>query len=397
MLSLLPKTTNTIYNIGDCVEFKRYISGQSYDMNEYVTYKGYITNTIKKSLVEVNYDVKDNHEDNHDNTHQDNKDIGNDKIEGNQNNDNQNNDHQNNETYWINPISIVKHYPKNIIPKLTTRLILKDTWKDLIFREVKAVKLKDEYMVTCDCVNSYGFIRTKIFKSVDEAKSQLNPNYHDNIKVHYRDYYGFTTHRTIRDNDIYESREIFFSRKCYGELNLNERTITGDFSLRRGFKSVPPQRSQYVCGLVEMGEKGLFYRKWFICSKEFMVLWTMLCNPDHSSLKNDKDIKTFNTLLEELNPGNDNVGIMSQIFTSSVKLGDNSKNTNKTNVNINFNTNEVDRFNGNTESILIYFPDMYYNIARLMFDKKYLDLDHSNNNIYPSYIERFENDITWMK
>ena len=253
-------------------------------------------------------------------------------------------------------------------------------------------------MVTCDCVNAYGFIRTKIFKTVDEAKSQLHFTYHDNIKVHYRDYYGFTTHRTIRNNDIYENREIFFSRKCYGELNLNERTITGNFSLRRGFKTIPPQRSQYVCGLVEMGEKGLFYRKWFMCSKEFMVLWTMVCNPDHYSLKIGKNIKTLKSLLEELKPNDTNTGIMSQMFTSLniVSSVTNLCETDTTNA-ITNNINEFGRFNGNTESILIYFPDIYYNIARLMFDKKYLSDLESNNNIYPSHIERFENDITWMK
>src|SRR5680860_347901 len=38
---------------------------------------------------------------------------------------------------WISPSSIVKHYPPSSVKHLSPRLLLKEKWKNFIFREVK--------------------------------------------------------------------------------------------------------------------------------------------------------------------------------------------------------------------------------------------------------------------
>jgi hypothetical protein len=348
MSSLYIKRYNHIYRVGDCIEFKRYTPSNIPDIpdiSEYTITNGKIVSNNNPNLLEVKiYDqISKKFIDNY---------------------------------IRVIPESITYHYPKEKITQLTPRIVIKDIWKDLVFREIKIVKAKDQQSVTYDYINDEGFIRTEQFSSIENAFSHIDINKTGNIYTHYQDYYGFTSHQALRNNDIYSNQEIFFSRKCYCELNLTGGFITGNFSLRKGFKTIPPQDKQYVCGLPEIGEKGVFYRRWFVCTKEFLTLWTMICEPDHYSLKNKIDdsyvTKNFDELLEELNtidyclPFQDNVSI------SNLKENYSSY---------------------NIEAVALYIPNIYQTIAKALFKPS----KRNNLDIYPSYEERFREDLVWMK
>ena len=261
------------------------------------------------------------------------------------------------------------------INQLTPRIILKELWKDLIFREIKAVKPKDQYIATYDYINDDGFNRSIEYPSTELAYKNIKSNEHGNIHGHYKDYFGFTTHRSFRNNDIHCNQEIFFSRKCYGELNLNGRFITGNFSMRRGFKSVPPDKKQYICGLVETGERGLFYRKWFVCSKEFLTLWTMICEPEHYSLKNKTDNEYVTKTLDEL---------MKELDTSEYSIPYQD-----------IDTEEKKRKykSYNVENLALYIPNIYQKIARALFKPS----KNNSDDLYQSYEDQIKFDLMWMK
>jgi len=326
------------FNVGDCVEFKHFISVIPSENFEYAICNGKIVNNDTPDLLEIQT---------------------------------YNNVSRNftGPIQYVNPSLIIRSYSRDKISQLTPRIILKELWKDLIFREIKAVKIKDPYLITRDYINEDGFIRTE--KTTDD--NDINSN------VHYKDYFGFTTHRSLRNNDMYCNQEIFFSRKCYGELNLNGKFITGNFSLRRGFKSVPPTRMQYICGLVETGERGLFYRKWFICSKEFLTLWTMICEPENHSLKNKIDDKYVTKSFDEL---------LSELDTSKYSSYYSIMNSN--------DDVRTDKFVGyNVENQALYIPNIYQNIAKSLFTK--MSNNSSENTEYIDYDERLRSDLVWMK
>lgn len=273
--------------------------------------------------------------------------------------------------FLVSYAMVITHYPKSSIDRLTIRVLLKDLWKNFIFREVKTVKTKDPYMVTYQYLNKDGFVRTQKFITSAEAQKVVPYEYNKNIQVHYRDYFGFTNDRTIRNNDIHYNQEIFFSKKCYGELNLYGETITGEFSHRRGFKTVPPRTKQYICGLVETGEKGLFYRKWFICSKEFLTLWTMICEPDHYSLKNRSDGKYITKSLDEILEEVDGNHYSYELRKKSDKYEDYRI--------------------YNIENAILYETDIYQKIILSIFNPTVL-----KDELY-DYGEKIKNDLAWMK
>ncbi len=201
--------------------------------------------------------------------------------------------------------SILQIYPSKLIKHITPRIAMKHLWKDLVFREIKATKCdyRNLKYVQYNYVNKSGFTRIKRFRTLEEALARVNPTHHKNITVHHQEYYGFTYDKALRNNDKYFDREIFFSKKCYSELDFSDKNPTGDFLLNeRSFNDIPPKSGSLVCGLVENGEKGLFFRKWFVCSREFLLLWTMVCDPKDSSLNEElgNKVKSIDTLTSNL-------------------------------------------------------------------------------------------------
>ena len=319
---------NVSYEVGDYIEFKHLITEE-----DVITYKGKIV-----SILNNNISIKTEEGD-----------------------------------ITVTKNDIIKHYPHSSIPYLSIRVLLKELWKNFIFREVKTIKTKDPFMISYQYVNNSGFIRTDRYRNSYEAEKKVPYEYHKNLQVHYKDYFGFTTDRTIRNNDIYYGQEVFFSKKCYSELNFEGDPITGEFSFRRGFKTVCPRAKQYLCGLVENGEKGLFYRKWFICSKEFLTLWTIICEPDHYSLKNKTDgkyvPKSLNEILTELD----------------------GSHYNSTNSDMNIKEMQKNYKVNNIESAIIYSPDLYQKVMLSIFNPGAL-----SDELY-NYPEKIKSDLMWMR
>jgi len=299
---------------------------------------------------------------------------------------------------WIDRRSVLQIFPHKLLHRITPRLALKLLWKKLIFREVKTVKATNVKKACYHYLNRNGFPRIKTFKTKEEAYESVKEIYHKNISVHYYDYFGFTTNKYYRENDIYYDKEIFFSKKCYTELNFTNKP-TGYFGENRGEKEWPPYPGQMICGLVEKGEKGLFYRKWFICSKEFMTLWTMICEPkDPSLLEEDnkwslsviykkkktkkKRVKTLDTLLKELD-------------TSKYQIDYNEEN---------IRLRRKKYIIQNLEKSAIYLTDIYTKLAKMLFKNGFHSYSYSfsydNCDIEEYEIDpfkrRFVKNLLWM-
>lgn len=256
--------------------------------------------------------------------------------------------------------SILQSYPSDLIDKITPRLSLKHLWKNLVFREVKTVIHGDPLYAEYRSISPTGFERIERFPTLHEARENVDPKYHYNIVVHYADYFGFTTDHSLHKNDVYHDKEIFFSKKCYAELDWSDRP-TGDFVTgEHENHTLPPLADSMICGLVEMGEKGFFYRKWFVCSRQFWTLWTMVCDSKNENLKECRktssgllkhNLKTFEQLLKELDTSNYNVGY---------------------NFRLSLEEKRHKHYVWNLEKAALFFPDRYQKVARVLFRKSEL-------------------------
>jgi hypothetical protein len=322
---------------------------------------------------------------------------------------------------YVDRRSVLQIYSSKYVEHLTPRLALKHLWKDFVFREVKTTKCNNLLYVEYKYVSPTGFERIKKFSSLEEAYANVPLEYHRNIVTYYSDYFGFTTNKALRDNDSYYDKEIFFSKKCYCELDWSS-SPTGDFLVNeKGYNLINPSAESLICGIVENGEKGLFFRKWFACSKEFLILWTMVCAPNDPSLfeqshivdedvsklmkkdriwitKNAKDtkdskdtkdtkdfkdrskkkIKDFDVLLEELD-------------------------TSYYSINMNLSLEEKKRKykSYNLERCALYFPNRYKQIAQVLFYRGFMNEKIGNSEDffieYTEFQKKLLRNILWSK
>jgi hypothetical protein len=349
METYLPYKTNKNYEIGDFLEYKKFLY-HNFTQYEYIICKGVVMSVTGRTIEVQPIPIINNGLNNHYTN------VG--------------------DRHYINDEHVIEHYPRTTVKNLSLRLVLKKIWSDLVFREVKTIKTRDPISVTYQYVNEHGFVRTRKFESIQESLDTVPSEYHKNIIIQYNDYYGFTTDKYIRANDKYNGKEIFFSKKCYGELNLTGNMITAKFPFPKGL-NIPPRTKQYICGLVGDGEKGLFYRKWFVCSPEFLVLWTMICEPHHYSLKTQSfSNKPLPDLMKELDTSHYNV-----IDKYDISVEEKQKLFQVYNV----------------EKTAIYFSDMYKKIAKAICTSRNMDREKYKDHILIPYEDRIVRDLLWMK
>jgi len=330
---------------------------------DYVTYYGIITDISKTGHIKVSY--QDKNKEQHNN--------------------------------FIDRRSVMQIYTLKLIEHLTPRLTLKHLWKDLVFREVKTTKNANLLYADYHYVNSSGFERIRRFSSLNEAYSNISSEYHKNIVPYYDDFFGFTMDKAIRNNDHYYDHEIFFSKKCYCELDWSSNP-TGDFIVnRKKMNLTSPIPDTLICGIVENGEKGLFFRKWFVCSKEFFTLWTMVCDPNDDSLKEpsniiddeirikgewikkgkrEKKVKSLDKLLQELDTSCYSIDMKANISERRKKYGV-----------------------YNMETTALYYPNRYKQIAEVLFSNGFL-ADRSGNSYteeFTSFQKKLIKNLLWSK
>jgi len=288
-------------------------------------------------------------------------------------------------TIYIERRQVLQVYPTKIAEHLTPRISLKHLWKNLVFREVKTTKYSNLLYVEYRYINKIGFERAKRFNNIEEAYNNISSEYHKNIIPCYTDYFGFTTEKSIRNNDNYYDREIFFSKKCYSELNWSSNP-TGDFIIdERGFNDEPPHSGQLICGIVENGEKGLFFRKWFVCSMQFLTLWTMVCEPSDLSLTETLNFNMFKTIndwnkIEKKRKVKEFNKLLDELDTSCYSV----------NLKLEVNERREKYLSYNLERAALYYPNRYKQVAEVLFSKGFLSKSENNENN-----ENIENRISY--
>lgn len=104
-----------------------------------------------------------------------------------------------------------------------------------------------------------------------------------NLEFRYRNYYGWSSKVSLRQNDNFSEKPIFFEKKNFGDLNPILLQIEPESTNKR---EVAPRDGDLICGIVKPDSQGkLHYSKWFICSEQFYRMWTLLMYESHSSFQ----------------------------------------------------------------------------------------------------------------
>lgn len=179
------------------------------------------------------------------------------------------------------------------VPKSQLDFVGKTRMKQFVFRRVMAVKDVETFGTY-----KYDFDKEKqrvTYESCNHKDISFPENKHNqrNEKLKYLKkhviqkgkYFGLTTKRALRPNDLHDNQSISFSHKNFREMTENLDLSEGE----NGFKKYEmPYKGDLICGIVKENEKGqLYYSEWFNCSEQFYKLWTLFVyGKEHESIKN---------------------------------------------------------------------------------------------------------------
>lgn len=152
---------------------------------------------------------------------------------------------------------------------------VRDKLKTLVFRRV--------YSVT-----QFQAFKIQYHTTPDESR-RVSPNsasftdreWERNVECHYRKYYGWSSKTSLRSNDSFPDRHIFYEKKNFGSFDPIHFRIEPDASAQ---SEVAPRQGDLLCGIVKSDAGGkLYYSKWFICSEQFYRAATLMLYDTHES------------------------------------------------------------------------------------------------------------------
>jgi len=155
--------------------------------------------------------------------------------------------------------------------------MLRGFWKGLVMRKVKTVKtLSKPFSVYRYEMDDLGNIDIDHSFRGEKIPSISGVKDNEFYKECYSKYFGFTF--KFGEGD----REIYFSSENYNGMDF-DIDCSAWFSHwgNHGGGYEPPQRGQFICGIVKEGPKGPYYDKWFICSDQFFNFWRFVMGENH--------------------------------------------------------------------------------------------------------------------
>jgi hypothetical protein len=174
-------------------------------------------------------------------------------------------------------------YKSNLINEVSMKVadILRVMWSSLVFRRVSKIVTKHEH------IKSISYIErdSRSCEIVTVPIAEIGNRYMPNTWYNYTFFYGFTSKVHVRDSDMVAGQPIFFDLRNYSELDFEiERSgwFSTDPTLNECYSF--PKPNDLICGIIENKGRGPIYKKWFRCSNQFLLLYTMIFNPDHNVL-----------------------------------------------------------------------------------------------------------------
>lgn len=108
-----------------------------------------------------------------------------------------------------------------------------------------------------------------------------------------KNFYSITNFRSLRNNDEFDGETIIARSEnfmSFNPISFEMEDVGKDSSgwvpLPRPKGIVARFSGDLICGTVSRTKSGKpFYMEWFLCSEQFLRLWTLLMYKDHSSIR----------------------------------------------------------------------------------------------------------------
>lgn len=168
----------------------------------------------------------------------------------------------------------------------------------LVFRRVHYVNTNDDNLIGSEEI--YLDDKNNISKRwYNKATIPQGDKYiEEYFTPHYKTYFGFTKNNVlIKETDPASHEAIFLHSGscCFFDapnMCLIPRTHRKDKAPKVPLVKISDKygkNGDIVAGLVEKTDKGWKYSQWFICSEQFMTMWSLVMFPSHELFKDKSD------------------------------------------------------------------------------------------------------------
>lgn len=149
----------------------------------------------------------------------------------------------------------------------------------LVFRRVAEARSVNAPCVYIKSGYDVEGIYTELTVSESNRHTLKREDLQKNVDMLSSNYYFETTMNPIRSSDTYYGIRIHGYRKFKGDVTEDLQVVSGSER-----KSSMPQIGDLVSGFVDKNEKGYYYTVWFICSDQFLHMWTSIMEPESEAL-----------------------------------------------------------------------------------------------------------------
>lgn len=174
------------------------------------------------------------------------------------------------------------------------KLLLRGFWKDFVVRKVKTVVLPPKELgltrYTVDI--KYGMVKSDMLHETNPRGATFEERYtgvDETADTFYMKYYSKYFGFTFKFGN--DDKEIYFSMDNYKGLDFDvDHTcwFSGWGNHNGGY--TPPERGDFVCGIVKKNSKGLYYDEWFTCSPRFFNFWKFIMSNGKVTEKQKVDL-----------------------------------------------------------------------------------------------------------
>lgn len=175
------------------------------------------------------------------------------------------------------------------------KILLRGRWKDLVMRKVKMVKVPEKVLgVSKYVMDERGNVDTcRGWDTWGSVPDKIEPDtFYDN---YYSNYFGFARKFGEDAKDIHFSRDSKSCKYVGLDFNVNHTCWFSGWANHMGGYH-PPLVNQFICGIVEQGEKGPYFSKWFICSDQFFHFYKFIMSEsEYTKRKTDELLKLVDT------------------------------------------------------------------------------------------------------
>lgn len=179
---------------------------------------------------------------------------------------------------------------KTLVPNYSKfRYYVNSKLDRLVFRRIRSVTIDDTDLVVYNLWRHNALVASAPVHALTPEFTLSEQEIEKNLEIRARNFSFITNSKAIRDDGY---KNLFAESDNYAEIDVLGLSFNWFCPRSPDGTIVVPRQNDLVCGEVDPLNPNRF-KRWFICSEQFMRFWTLMRYDTHDSFAKNKDLYTY--------------------------------------------------------------------------------------------------------